>query len=71
MTRNRWDARGLTLGRRTIRLPSLSYSRTRVQRPGRPLTLSLSPSGGEGIINSRLSLAEGEGSGEGVATLGA
>jgi len=29
--------------------PSLDYSRTRVPRPMRPLTLSLSPSGGEGI----------------------
>jgi len=28
---------------------SLLYSRTRVPRPMRPLTLSLSPSGGEGI----------------------
>ena len=30
-------------------LPSLLYSRTRVPRPMRPLTLSLSPSEGEGI----------------------
>jgi len=28
---------------------SLDYSRTRAPRPMRPLTLSLSPSGGEGI----------------------
>src|SRR3990172_5026128 len=40
--------------------PSLLYSRTRVPRPTRPLTLSLSPLG-RGDRNGSLSLGEGEG----------
>ena len=40
-----------------------------VPRPGRPLTPSLSPSGGEGIKSCSFSLAEGEGGGEGVERL--
>ena len=43
-------ARPVRLGLEIARgLSSLLYSRTRVPRPMRPLTLSLSPSGGEGI----------------------
>jgi len=48
---------------------SPDYSRGCVPRPERPLTLSLSPSGGEGTKNWSLSLAEGEGGGEGVERL--
>ncbi|MGH7299511.1 MAG: CHC2 zinc finger domain-containing protein [Candidatus Rokuibacteriota bacterium] len=39
------------------------YSRMGVPRPARPLTLTLSASGGEGIETAPLSLGEGEGRG--------
>ena len=50
-------------------LVSLPYSRRRVPRRERPLTLSLSPFGGEGIKRCSLSLGEGEGGGEGAVPL--
>src|SRR5881409_366513 len=48
-------------------IPGPLDARTRVPRPTLPLTLSLSPAGGEGIEMTPFSLSEGEGRREGGA----